>query len=191
MREANTYFQGNQIAVAPDGTLYNVAANLFTGAGRNLNGVYVAVMRSRDPGLHWSAPRPARADPNGATVRPGRHFPIRAEDYLPDIAIDPTNGDMYVVWSDGLGTPINRVVMTITTRPSRSSRRATRGALFLGDYMGLETIEENDVINFSTSTSSDGADVHSIRANHPLASMHAKPGGPRGRPFAAHARRCA
>jgi hypothetical protein len=32
MRNSNTYFQGNQIAVGPDGTLYNVIANLFTGA---------------------------------------------------------------------------------------------------------------------------------------------------------------
>jgi hypothetical protein len=39
--------------------------------------------------------------------------------------------------------------------------------LFLGDYMGLETIAGNDVINFFSSTISDGADVHSIRANHP------------------------
>jgi hypothetical protein len=39
--------------------------------------------------------------------------------------------------------------------------------LFLGDYMGLETIAGDDVINLFTSTVSDGADVHSIRANHP------------------------
>ena len=34
---------------------------------------------------------------------PDDNFPIRAGDYIPDIAIDPTNGDIYVVWSDGLG----------------------------------------------------------------------------------------
>jgi len=39
--------------------------------------------------------------------------------------------------------------------------------LFLGDYMGLETIAGDDVINFFASTISDGADVHSIRASHP------------------------
>jgi hypothetical protein len=33
--------------------------------------------------------------------------------------------------------------------------------------MGLETISGNDVINFFTSTVSDGADVHAIRATHP------------------------
>src|SRR5215204_3159877 len=59
MRESNAYFQGNQIAVAPDGTLDNVTAVLFTGAGiqPNLQGVYMGVMRSRDAGRTWSAPK--------------------------------------------------------------------------------------------------------------------------------------
>jgi hypothetical protein len=248
MRESNTYFQGNQIAVAPDGTLYNVAANLFTGAGFNPNGVYMAVMRSRDAGEHWSAPARLAPIRTAQLFVPDDNFPIRAEDYLPDIAIDPTNGDIYVVWSDGLGTPINRVVMSKSTDGGRHwsgpTVVATGGpnvqsynhsievtedgtvvltywddrnndpddgvattdvwlrhshdggatwdpeqhlhgpfdhydapisffapddprGLFLGDYMGLETIEGNDVINFFTSTIDDGADAHAIRADHP------------------------
>ena len=39
--------------------------------------------------------------------------------------------------------------------------------LFLGDYMGLETIQGNSVINLLSSTITDGADLHTIRANHP------------------------
>jgi hypothetical protein len=39
--------------------------------------------------------------------------------------------------------------------------------LFLGDYAGLETISGSNVITFFASTVSDGADIHSIRANHP------------------------
>ena len=56
---------------------------------------------------------------------------------------------------------------TTTRRRSRSSRPAIPRGLFLGDYMGLETIANDNVITFFTSTISDGADVHSIRANHP------------------------
>ena len=248
MRQSNTYFQGNQIAVGPDGTLYNVAANLFTGAVASEQAVYMGVMRSRDAGRTWSAPTKIAPIRTAQLFVPDDNFPIRAEDYLPDIAIDPNNGDIYVVWSDGLGTPIDKVVMAKSTDGGRHwsgpTVVATGGpsvqsynhsievtgdgtvvltyyddrnnvpddgiattdvwlrhshdggrtwepeqhlsgpfdhylapisffapddprGLFLGDYMGLETITGDDVINFFTSTVSDGADVHAIRANHP------------------------
>jgi hypothetical protein len=248
MRQSNTYFQGNQIAVGPDGTLYNVTANLFTGAVASEQAVYMGVMRSRDAGLTWSAPTKIAPIRTAQLFVPDDHFPIRAEDYLPDIAIDPNNGDIYVVWSDGLGTLIDKVVMAKSTDGGRhwsgptvvatggpsvqsynhsievtddgtvvltyyDDRNNVLGdgiattdiwlrhshdggatwepeqhlsgpfdhylapisffapgeprGLFLGDYMGLETITGDDVINFFTSTVSDGADVHAIRANHP------------------------
>ena len=248
MRNSNTYFQGNQIAVGPDGTLYNVTANLFTGAVATAQTVYMGVMSSQDAGLHWSAPSKIATIRTAQLFVPDDHFPIRAEDYLPDIAVDPTSGDIYVVWSDGLGTPIDKVVMAKSTDGGRHwsgptvvatggpfvqsynhsievtedgtvvltywddrnnvlgdgiattdvwLRHSHNGAstwepeqhlygsfnqytapisyfapgvprgLFLGDYMGLETITGDDVINFFSSTISDGADVHSIRANHP------------------------
>jgi hypothetical protein len=71
----------------------------------------MGVMRSRDAGLHWSAPVQIAPIRTAQLFVPDDNFPIRAGDYLPDIAIDPITGDIYVVWSDGLGTPINRVVM--------------------------------------------------------------------------------
>ena len=119
MRNSNTYFQGNQIAVGPDGTLYNVTANLFTGAVGTAQTVYMGVMRSQDAGLHWSAPSNISTIRTAQLFVPDDHFPIRAEDYLPDIAVDPTNGDIYVVWSDGLGTPIDKVVMAKSTDGGR------------------------------------------------------------------------
>jgi hypothetical protein len=248
MRRSNTYFQGNQIAVAPDGTLYNVTANLFRGAVANQQAVYMGVMRSNDAGQHWSAPAQIAPIQTAQLFVPDDHFPIRGEDYLPDIAIDPTSGAIYVVWSDGLGTSIDKVVMAKSTDGGRHwsgpTVVATAGSnvqsynhsvevtddgtlvltyyddrnnvlgdgvattdvwlrhshdggatweleqhlhgpfdlykapisyfapgvprgLFLGDYMGLETIQGEDVINFFSSTISDGADVHAIRANHP------------------------
>ena len=248
MRQSNTYMQGNQIAVAPDGTLYDVTANLFRGAVANEQAVYMGVMRSNDAGEHWSAPVQIAPIRTAQLFVPDDHFPIRAEDYLPDIAIDPTNGHIYVVWADGLGTDINRVVMAKSTDGGRHwsgpTIVATGGSnvqsynhsievtqngtlvltyyddrnnvlgdgiattdvwlrhshnggqtwepeqhlhgpfnhylaptsffapgdprgLFLGDYMGLETIQGNSVINLLSSTITDGADLHTIRANHP------------------------
>jgi hypothetical protein len=248
MRNSNTYLQGNQIAVGPDGTLYDVAANLFRGAVANEQAVYMGLIRSNDAGEHWSAPVSIAPIRTAQLFVPDDGFPIRAEDYLPDIAIDPTNGDIYVVWSDGLGTPIDKVVMAKSTDGGRhwtgptvvatggpnvqsynhsvevtangtlvltyyDDRNNVLGdgiattdvwlrhshtggqtwepeqhlsgpfnhyqapvsffapgvprGLFLGDYMGLETINGNSVINFFSSTISDGADVHAIRANHP------------------------
>jgi hypothetical protein len=249
MRNSNSYFQGNQIAVGPDGTLYDVTANLFTGSGNQKDqGSYMGVMRSTDGGLHWSAPVQIAPIRTAQLFVPDDHFPIRAEDYLPDIAIDPTNGAIYVVWSDGLGTPIDRVVMAKSTDGGRHwsgptvvstggpnvqaynhaievtangtlvlayyddrnnvlgdgvattdiwLRHSHNGGasweseqhlygpfdhykaptsffapgdprgLFLGDYIGLETTKDDNVIAFFASTVSDGADVHSILLKHP------------------------
>jgi hypothetical protein len=250
MRRSNLFMQGNQIAVAPDGTLYDVGAVLFTGAGLQPNeeGVYMGVMRSNDAGRTWSAPVKIAPIHTAQLFVPDDNFPIRAEDNIPDIAIDPTNGDIYVVWSDALDGAINKVVMVKSTDGGRHwsgptvvstggptaqaynhsvevtsdgtlvitywddrfnvlgdgiattdvwLRHSHNGGaawdpeqhihgpfdhyqapisffapgvprgLFLGDYMGLETISGNDVINFFTSTVADGADVHSIRADLP------------------------
>jgi hypothetical protein len=121
MRQSNAYFQGNQIAVGPDGTLYDVAATLFTGAGiqPNEQGVYMGVMRSTDAGLHWSAPAQIAPIRTVQLFVPDDNFPIRGGDYIPDIAVDPVSGAIYVVWSDGLGTPIDRVVMARSTDGGR------------------------------------------------------------------------
>jgi hypothetical protein len=39
----------------------------------------------------------------------------RADGFLPDIAVDPTTGALYVVWADGLGTNANNVVLAKST----------------------------------------------------------------------------
>jgi hypothetical protein len=251
MRESNNYFQGNQIAVGPDGTLYNVTANLFQGAGiqPNLQGVYIGVMRSRDVGRTWSAPtRIAKLTFSAELHHPDDPSdPVRAEDYLPDIAIDRTTGAIYVAWADGHGGEVMNVLLSkssdggrhwtapqiAATEPeaqsfnhsvqvtrdgtlvfsyydfrnnvpedgiattdvwlrhshdggtnwdpeqhlhgpfdmaqapiSYSPGRIKRG-YFLGDYMGLEPLSGDDVINFYASSIVDGTDVWSRRAEHP------------------------
>jgi BNR repeat-like domain len=116
---ANVYAQGNQIAVEPDGTLIVIHAILFKGAGiqPNPNGVYMAVMRSQDGGVHWSAPSTiARLGTVGVSAD-GK--PLRVGDYLPDLAVDPENGNLYATWADGLGGSTNKIVLSRSTDGGR------------------------------------------------------------------------
>ena len=79
MRKSNAYFQGNQIAVLPDGTLLNVAAVLFRGYGiqPNTNGVFMTVLRSNDAGRTWSGPTKVAPLGTIGTYNPDDGFPLR------------------------------------------------------------------------------------------------------------------
>ena len=125
----NVFAQGNQIAVLPDGTLVNVFAILFKGAGIQpsvANQVFMAVTRSTDGGQTWHkiikiAPiRTALLTDPDVPNPTSLNQTVRADDYLPDIAVDHATGDIYVVWSDGLGTAVNNVVITKSTDGGRS-----------------------------------------------------------------------
>ena len=121
MRKSNAYFQGNQIAVLPDGTLLNVAAVLFRGSGiqPNTNGVFMTVLRSNDAGRTWSGP--TRVAPLGTigTYNPDDGSPLRVGDYLPDIAVDMDSGAAYIAWSDAQGGTVNHVVLSRSTDGGR------------------------------------------------------------------------
>jgi hypothetical protein len=125
----NVYAQGNQIAVLPDGTLVNVFAILSKGSGiqpPNANQLFMAVTRSTDGGRHWSPPikiAPIRTalltDPDNPDPQ-SLNETVRAGDYLPDIAVDHASGALYVVWSDGLGTNVDNVVISKSTDGGRT-----------------------------------------------------------------------
>jgi hypothetical protein len=125
----NVYAQGNQIAVLPDGTLVNVFAILFKGSGiqpPQANQVFMAVTRSTDGGRTWG--KIVKIAPIRTALLTDPDVPnptsldqtVRADDYLPDIAVDHATGDLYVVWADGLGTRDNNVVITKSTDGGRS-----------------------------------------------------------------------
>jgi hypothetical protein len=98
----NEFTIGNQIAVLPNGTLVDVFED-FNGSGRqpSPNQFHESVIVSSDKGLTWSRPIDVSTDGAVAVRDPDTGAGVRAGAGLPDIAVDPRNGTLYVVWSDG------------------------------------------------------------------------------------------
>jgi len=124
MLNSNIYTQGNQIVVLPDGTLVNVFAVLFKGAGVQPTPTqyYWAAMSSKDGGKTWGAP--TRIAPLGTALLTNPDIPnpttfdetVRAGDYLPDVAVDKTTGAIYMVFATDVdGSGWNHVVLTKST----------------------------------------------------------------------------
>jgi hypothetical protein len=84
---------GNQIVVLPNGDLVDMFAQ---GSEADANGD-IAVIRSHDHGLTWSG---ATVIASGAVIDvedPETGVPIRSADTIPEIAVDPKSGALYVV----------------------------------------------------------------------------------------------
>lgn len=97
----NLFTTGNQIAVLPDGTLIDVFA-LERGSGLqpSPNQFTESLMRSTDKGLTWSRVINISTDRSVGVFDPDTGFPVRTGAGLPDVAVDPSNGTIYAVWSD-------------------------------------------------------------------------------------------
>jgi hypothetical protein len=106
---------GNIIVVNPrTGVLYNFFDEIFntgSNAGGNPSGAHgfnVAFQKSTDAGSTWTAPQLIASlltvgvfDPNNVDPRNDKPpAPIRTGDILPEPAVDPETGDLYVVWQD-------------------------------------------------------------------------------------------
>jgi hypothetical protein len=117
----NLFTIGNQIAVLPDGTLVD-AFFLIRGSGvqPSLNQYREAVIVSTDKGETWSQPiivdrhvvAPVRDPDTGQAHRTG--------DIIPDVAVDPDTGAMYVVWQDGRFTGRAAVALSRSTDGGRT-----------------------------------------------------------------------
>lgn len=121
------FMQGNQIAVLPDGTLVDVGAMLFRGSGiqPTPQQYFWTTLVSKNGGKTWGAPN--KVAPLGTVLLTNPDIPnptsldetIRAGDYLPDVAVDHTTGDLYMVFADGIGTGFDHVKLTKSTDGGR------------------------------------------------------------------------
>ncbi len=113
---------GNLIVVNPlDGTLYDFFYRFYD----SKLGKYL-VMSSTDGGDNWSKPALITRDhgvtdsdphPGGSSIRTG----VNA---IPQAAIDPATGRMYVVWEDArhTGGTVNQVLISTSTNGTRWSK---------------------------------------------------------------------
>ena len=136
---------GNQIVVAPDGTLYDFF-DLILSTGPNSDGKMsvkqhgsnVAFVKSTDGGVNWTAPQIISeldtvgvTDPNtGAAITTGTFVSVSA-------ALDPVAGTLYVAWQDGRfnGGNYDEVAISVSTdggahwtTPARASTPTGRAA---------------------------------------------------------------
>jgi Neuraminidase (sialidase) len=77
----------------------------------------MAVMRSTDAGAHWNSPTVIA--PLGTVGESADGKPLRVGDYLPDLAVDPATGTLYITWADGLGGTTNKIVLSRSTDGGR------------------------------------------------------------------------
>ncbi len=94
----NTQTIGNQIVVDPrTGTLYDFFDLILHPTGMEFN---VAFVKSTDGGTTWTLPQIISSLGTVFVTDPNTGQAIRTGDIIPEPAIDPASGQLYVVWQD-------------------------------------------------------------------------------------------
>jgi hypothetical protein len=99
--QANQFSIGNQIVVLPNTTHDLVDVTFLSTSGGSSRSWKVEVLRSTDHGDTWSAPIKVSDVLAVNVVDPDTGHLIRTGDIVPDIAVDPSSGNLYAVWQDG------------------------------------------------------------------------------------------
>jgi len=112
---------GNQIVVDPrNGTLYDffdLIAPPF-----NVTAFKVAFIKSTDGGNTWTKPQIIANEETVFVSDPNTGQPIRTGDIIPEPAIDPATGQLYVVWQDSrfTGHQFDEVALSTSTNGGKT-----------------------------------------------------------------------
>ena len=106
---------GNQIVVLPNGDLVNVF-NLIASFknAHKIRGMNVAVLRSSDRGEHWSGPVLIDKLLSVGVTDPESGEPVRTGDIIPEIAVDPNSGYLYVIWQDARFSGVDQIAFSMS-----------------------------------------------------------------------------
>jgi BNR repeat-like domain len=105
---------GHQIVVRPTGELVDLFT-LFQGSGNNQPGSSLAMMRSTDKGATWSDPQVIHKIRFDGAFDPDTGLPIRAEGFVPEVAVDPNNGNLYATWQDIRFSGVDQIAFSMST----------------------------------------------------------------------------
>jgi hypothetical protein len=97
---------GHQIVVLPNGTLVDAFVEFHFDSSTNTSSYLLDAMRSSDGGLTWSQPVVAAQEMPFGPFDPFNGDAVRSAGVLPEVAADPSSGNLYAVWEDGRFSPL-------------------------------------------------------------------------------------
>ncbi len=110
----NSQTLGNQIVVLPNNATFNgELVDMFSLILSGQPNTQVALLRSANHGRTWdTVPVVVDDQQTVPVVDPETREPIRAGDVIPEVAVDPNSGALYVVWQDSRFGPRSSIAFS-------------------------------------------------------------------------------